>query len=70
MSKFTDNPEMVLTALAKLVHKNGGYVKLTMEDQPTGPFNLMSRIDEENRTVELRLLPTGVDANSDAVGTA
>ena len=61
---------MVLTALAKLVHKNGGYVKLTVDDPPEGPFNLASRIDEKNRTVELKLLPAGVGANLEAAGTA
>jgi|TARA_R100001530_G_scaffold4252_1_gene5837 hypothetical protein len=70
MSQFTARPDLVLEALAKLVHMKGGYVKLTRSDPPIGPFNLASCIDWKNGTVELRLLPAGVDVNSEKAGTA
>lgn len=55
MSELSESPEMMMELLAKLVHKNGGYIRLTGTDEPIGPFSLLSRVDTETGVVELRL---------------
>ena len=54
MSQLADNPDLMLEVLAKLVHKAGGYVKVSAKDHPSGPFNLASRFVPDG--IELRLL--------------
>ena len=55
MSELLDSPDLMMEVLAKLTHKNGGYIKITKSDEPIGEFDLMSRIDWENGTIELSL---------------
>ena len=55
MSELRENPDLMMEVLAKLVHREGGYIKVTKDDVPTGEFDLMSRIDMETGTVELKL---------------
>ena len=55
MSELIENPELMLELLAKLVALNGGYVRLTGDDEPAGAFNLSSRVDFSAGAVELKL---------------
>lgn len=54
MSYLSEHPDLVMECLAKLVHRAGGYVKLTHHEHPSGPFNLASRVGDQ--CIELRLL--------------
>ena len=56
MSELTDNPELMLELLAKMVHRAGGYVRLTSDDAPTAAFDLKSRLDPAAGVVELRVV--------------
>lgn len=44
MSHLTENPEMMLEALAVLVMRQGGTVTICADECP-GPFNLLSKWD-------------------------
>ena len=55
MSELTERPDLMLEVLAKLVHRAGGSVRVTASDEPTGPFDLLSRIDWDGGIVELVL---------------
>lgn len=55
MSYLSDNPDLMMEALAKLVHKAGGYIRLTGDDEPSGPFNILSKYDGINGILELKL---------------
>lgn len=55
MGELRDNPDLMMEVLAKMVHKNGGYVKVSASDHPSGAFNLRSRVDLESGAVELML---------------
>jgi hypothetical protein len=44
MSYLTDNPDLMLEALAILVKRAGGSVELA-ESETLGPYNLMSKFD-------------------------
>lgn len=55
MSDLKDNPALCLEVLAKLVKKMGGYAAVTTSDEPTGPFNLLTRYDPDTERLELKL---------------
>jgi len=46
MSHLTDNPELMVEALAVLVRKMGGQVTIRPAEAP-GPFNLLSKFDDD-----------------------
>lgn len=46
MSHLTDNPELMVEALAVLVRKLGGQVAIKREEAP-GAFNLLSKFDDD-----------------------
>ena len=46
MSYLTDNPEVMLEALAVLIRRAGGSVTIASDEGP-GPFNLLSKFDGE-----------------------
>ena len=54
MSYLTDHPDLMVEIIAKLVHRLGGYVKVTKSEPPTGGYDLKSR----PRTGEIELLLT------------
>lgn len=45
MSQLTENPEMMLEALAALVLRAGGTVTIADHECPRGPFNLWSKFE-------------------------
>ena len=48
MSYLTENPDLMLEALAVLVKRLGGYVEISASDAP-GPFNLLSKFDPSGK---------------------
>lgn len=56
MSHLTENPELMLEALAILVERLGGTVEISTDDSfAIGPFNLMSKFDPEAGKLFLHL---------------
>ena len=57
MSELLERPDLMMEILAKLVHRAGGYLRVTSNDPPSGPFDLQSRVDLASGVIELRLPP-------------
>lgn len=55
MSELRDDPDLMMEVIAKLVQRAGGYVRVTGDEEPKGPFDLLSRIDAVNGIIELKL---------------
>jgi hypothetical protein len=55
MSDLRDDPDLMMEIIAKLVQRAGGHVRVTGDEEPKGPFDLLSRIDAINGIIELSL---------------
>lgn len=47
MSFLTENPDLMIEALAVLVRRAGGSVTIDKNEAPGGPFNLLSKFDRD-----------------------